>query len=601
MATFVTFVTLFLSLICVHTSDCLLFGPSRSVSITADVPTVFTVPGGSAYLTVTLNSIPDIASFVVFQGHSQGKQLTVSSSTRVKPSDSVTGTDAGYVTALTKGQTSVTWYISTKSKRDVSVIVFAKWHRETEPVPGGCNEEFNLELDPNLRIERGYVETILKYQYGNEGSRRGTSEPSCESQERWTRLRYDFYVYYLDEMDYSEKGLFDAMRRMMAAPNIIKYGTKMIEHYRGKTGRPMLPMASFDGIAAIYNVIVTDDNGFTESTAYVPVAVYNCDLQDDGSCPTKYFIPTMIVTSIAGILGLVLCFCGHKYFKFQQVMMGLISFTLLAYILLAMLTDLATPASLGLAVGCGIIGGILWLLFWWNCGVPVMSVLLTGLILGYLVSCIIFYTPFVWEMNFNYGMTFACGVLMVPVVLLYFTKTMSIISCSIVGSYLMIITASIALNSIMHHIVLHAIFKATISDYMKVKIFPPFQRNDMILSGVWLGLTVLGATFQFIRARNQADFPECPRARRKRRIEQRAQFDEAERRPLLIDYQQEVDEGILHALPGYGTQCARRESGIAPPAYTSQPTEVAPPRSSSPPPPYNPDYEAGRSTTQPPV
>ena len=38
----------------------------------------------------------------------------------------------------------------------------------------------------------------------------------------------------------------------------------------------------------------------------------------------------------------------------------------------------------------GLIGGILWLVFWWYVGVPVLSVLLGGLCCGFLLAAIIF-------------------------------------------------------------------------------------------------------------------------------------------------------------------------------------------------------------------
>lgn len=41
-----------------------------------------------------------------------------------------------------------------------------------------------------------------------------------------------------------------------------------------------------------------------------------------------------------------------------------------------------------------VVGGILWLMFWWYVGVPVFSVLLGGLCCGFLMTAVLFnFTP----------------------------------------------------------------------------------------------------------------------------------------------------------------------------------------------------------------
>lgn len=42
----------------------------------------------------------------------------------------------------------------------------------------------------------------------------------------------------------------------------------------------------------------------------------------------------------------------------------------------------------------GVVGGICWVTFWWFASVPVLSVLLVSLDLGFMIACIVFYTPF---------------------------------------------------------------------------------------------------------------------------------------------------------------------------------------------------------------
>ena len=42
----------------------------------------------------------------------------------------------------------------------------------------------------------------------------------------------------------------------------------------------------------------------------------------------------------------------------------------------------------------GCVGGLLLLGLWWRLGLPVLNVLFIGLVLGYLFSSVLFYTPF---------------------------------------------------------------------------------------------------------------------------------------------------------------------------------------------------------------
>ena len=44
------------------------------------------------------------------------------------------------------------------------------------------------------------------------------------------------------------------------------------------------------------------------------------------------------------------------------------------------------------ACGLGLVGGVAWLVFWCFCGIPVVAVLIPGLVMGYLISSLLFVT-----------------------------------------------------------------------------------------------------------------------------------------------------------------------------------------------------------------
>ncbi len=120
-------------------------------------------------------------------------------------------------------------------------------------------------------------------------------------------------------------------------------------------------------------------------------------------------------------------------------------------------TENLLAVILSLSGAGGLLGGALWLLFWWYAGFPVLSVLLGGMVSGFIFTSVLFnltplgecFTCFVWfsfatfrlrsfcqtvllagtstifVTPFNFGMAFTCGVLVVPVFLLAFTRTVS--------------------------------------------------------------------------------------------------------------------------------------------------------------------------------
>lgn len=176
------------------------------------------------------------------------------------------------------------------------------------------------------------------------------------------------------------------------------------------------------------------------------------------------------------------------------------------------------------------VGGGLWLMFWWAYGLHVISVLLFALVGGYLVSSIIFFTPFgkleYWIRSFNYGMTFVSGVLLLPVILLSFTKLLNILTCAFVGGYLSVLLVDTFLNTGLKYIIVNSFRHAVIDGYLNVIVSSPFLTVDIVLACMWGLLFVSGTTFQLYREKGRPDFPPCPR---KVRAQQRLRADNVNR------------------------------------------------------------------------
>ena len=88
------------------------------------------------------------------------------------------------------------------------------------PVPGGCNQVFDLEIDPNIRLTSTEYHTQVWFQWANVGGRRGDPPRSCEQKSLINRLSYEVYVGYVLENDDRVSALFEVVQSMMTAEQV---------------------------------------------------------------------------------------------------------------------------------------------------------------------------------------------------------------------------------------------------------------------------------------------------------------------------------------------------------------------------------------------
>ena len=90
----------------------------------------------------------------------------------------------------------------------------------TVPVPGGCNQVFDLEIDPNIRLTSFVYHTQVWFQWANVGGRRGGQPQSCEKKDVVKRLSYEVYVGYVSENDDGMDALLEVVGSMMTVQQI---------------------------------------------------------------------------------------------------------------------------------------------------------------------------------------------------------------------------------------------------------------------------------------------------------------------------------------------------------------------------------------------
>ena len=152
--------------------------------------------------------------------------------------------------------------------------------------------------------------------------------------------------------------------------------------------------------------------------------------------------------------------------------------------------------------------------------------------------------------DFNFWSAFFCSWLVLPVIFITFTRLVSerfsftfsmqvtwtfaqanIISCAVLGSYAVIIPIDHYIGSSLKYIIVNIVRRATIRGFGRTVLDPPYQDNgkawawkvfylvmywlffvvfchiiDLILTIAWVGLSVSGIVFQYVRERKRPPF-----------------------------------------------------------------------------------------------
>ncbi|XP_041365599.1 transmembrane 7 superfamily member 3-like [Gigantopelta aegis] len=467
--------------------------------------TSYSLPPGNI-TEFTVKNLTQSVTYVTFQIHTQYHNISVSSTANFLQNSTVSGSQVGFVSRLKVNDIQATWFVRSNANKTINTVIVASTYTKYDPVPGGCNQVYTLAENPNLHLSYSKYWTDVTFPLASDGAARGFEPKDCDM----THLDYDLYVAYVKEYDLSEELFMSTMKTMLTVSDIMENGRKVSSFNSKNHQKPYFTIRSVAGQGAVYAVLV----GQVNVSSYVSTATYSCDIQKRDECQAKDSVFDIIIVLFCGAAGLFLCFVGHRFFKTELFILGFVAFFLIFYIIMVTYSDMMDAVMLGISVVLGIVGGLLYFLLWFFVGFPVISVLFGSLVAGYVFSSVLFFTPFgnlsYWQTNFNYGMTFTCGVLIVPGILICFTKTLNILTCTFVGSYGVVVCIDYFLHSSLKYIILNSIRHSTVPGYLSVLVVTPFEVNDIILSCVWVILFVVGSVFQFSQHKGRAPFPPCP-------------------------------------------------------------------------------------------
>ncbi|CAL1547106.1 unnamed protein product [Lymnaea stagnalis] len=530
--------------------------------------TVVTIPANettTAQLSVSVENI----SYVLIQFHCLSSNISLSTNATFPYDATKRGTDVGILTLSGKRQKTFTWYIHVEGFHDVTAVYYLDIHYADEPLPGGCNQVFNIPVDPSIVLKPGLHRTDVWFQLANMAVDQDQSFPNCESNMVLKNLTYDVYVYYLASRDLSQEEYFDGVQKMLSPNDILLYGQKIFSFSDGPTSKSTVAVTSQASQGAAYAVLVTRlDTGL--KAAYVTAVTYSCGTGKE-DCTTAITGGKIVLSIVFGSLGTFLLFFGHRFFKVTQVLVGYGFSSLLLYIVMSVPQTFEDSVKLPVALSLGIVGGCLWLAFWFLYPFPVMSVFLAGLVTGYLISSVLFITPLAnvtwWVTTFNYAMGFVCVILLFAVVLMAFTKLLSILSCAVIGGYLFLMSVAIPLQSSLRLVFLNSVYHQTEENYLGVKVIFPFHTEDIILFTLWPPLVILGVVLQWHREKGRPAFDIPIWRGRTRSLEQVPQQysendeDEEENNTSSRGSDDERRWLLPARNPGYGSSAGRNVPG----------------------------------------
>ncbi|KAK1906276.1 Transmembrane 7 superfamily member 3 [Dissostichus eleginoides] len=453
-----------------------------------------------------VSRIPPEVAFITLQFHTQHRNATLSYTRIPDPGHSLTAVDSGLLTALLPGQASLSLFLSSSDGDTVAGTGVILPYSSSDPVPGACNTEFNLDIDPNVYIHYNLYETEIRFAPANLGNERGETPSPCdistEATTRW-RLQYDIYQYFLPENDLSERSLFTGIQAVADIQGMMENGRLVMTLL--SSDMSMAVFTSIPGQGVVYSVVVRDPL-LNTSASYVPSHTYACSFVStmDG-CQTLGKISTKVFFTIAGMAGLFVCFFGHRFFKCELFCMGFSFATFFFFVLVTRTTGLEYDMCLAVSAVIGVVGGVLLVMSWWRFGSVMACIVVVGLMLGFLIASTVLFTPLgdldvFRRSDAVFWVTFCCIMLIVPLFLCVGPERVTS-SLLAVNAYIYTSLSYISLNILKRF--LNNNFSAVFTDV-------PFQAIDYIMITVWVVLGVSGMVLQLYRERSRPFFPPSP-------------------------------------------------------------------------------------------
>ncbi|XP_063537943.1 transmembrane 7 superfamily member 3-like [Cydia strobilella] len=453
-------------------------------------------------------------SFIVLQAHSHLYNITMRNETCFNDNKSnhtceiLTGTNLGLFSTTPISDMSVT----NLNEKDLKILIAVHGYIYDDPVPGGCNLEGPIETPPfvstNTSPYRDYISVTAP------APSPSLAPDMCE--QSFNSLT--FYRLYLPERDFSMDSYFGGIKAMMSYPSVLEYGEEIPETHRSNVRRTM---SAYPGTGAVFVAVALfmsyngTENPTPRWSIYVPTVTYVCSPLVEDDCLLLGDLLSQVLCASLLFVGLFVCYFGHKFFKTEMFMFGMLSGVIITYILISLIAEMEQAPLIAASFVSGILFGFIWLTFWWFYGIPVFSVLLVTLSFGFFAACVLYHqipgglTMLLEDLNF--WTLFILVMLLTAVILTPATYPANILCCAVLGAYAAIYPIDYCLGSNLKYIIINTVRRATVDKFHYAVLAPPFEKNDALIILLWVMLAVTGFLFQHYHNRGKPPFPPPPR------------------------------------------------------------------------------------------
>ncbi|XP_066998732.2 transmembrane 7 superfamily member 3 isoform X2 [Anabrus simplex] len=363
------------------------------------------------------------------------------------------------------------------------MLVIIQAYGKYAPLPGGCNMEFSVETAPYLQLRLSRSLITVDAQLASLPS----LSLACDDYSSLIHL--EIYHMYLPERDFTPESYYDAIRKMSTVDSIRSNGKLVAAPERGSTLRRTF--SAYPGTGSVYGVIAV--SGYSAS-AYVPAFTYAC---------------------------------GSKYIPDEDM------------------CEILTLDVFSFFSGLGF--GLLWLGFWLCFGIPILTVLLATLTLGYILASVAMFAGLgdyaLLQWDINYWTAFICIMISICVIFSPLMHKANILCCAILGAFAIVAPIDHYIGSNLKFIVVNTMRRATVPEFSSAIIDPPFQWKDCLLSVSWILMSIIGVGAQCWLQRGKPPFPPPPyqprdesfTTTRRRGLSLVRGEDATERTPLVTD------------------------------------------------------------------
>ncbi|XP_026318097.1 transmembrane 7 superfamily member 3-like [Hyposmocoma kahamanoa] len=452
--------------------------------------------------------------FIIFQVHSHIYNVTLYNNTGgINTLGShIYGTNLGLYCPVKPALD--TYYINNMNTKDLKLYVTVHGYRKIDPIPGGCNLDLPIYVSPFMILS--YDKALINI--GAPPPQDVKINPNCNMVEGNTGTTISFYKMFLPEKALDENTYFDGLRKMLTLDHIKENAVEIPEQHLPKRpiARIRRSLSSYLGTGTVYVAVAYKISNPKMYSVYVPTYTYACSPLE-GNCNILDDIVSEIFCATLIFIGLFTCFFGHRFFKTEMFLVGMFTGVIITYILISIISShISESALLGASLLSGVFFGAIWLLFWWFYGIPVMSVFLCTLHLGFMLSSIIYFGMppghLIFEQNSTFWTIFVVVMLFTSITLITMTFLSNIFCCAVLGAYATVFALDHYIGSNLKYITINTLRRAVVDDFNYADLSPPYQWRDVMSTLFWVALAISGFLFQHYHNRGRSPFPPPPRS-----------------------------------------------------------------------------------------